>query len=290
VKTKVEVTTAEEFNEAASQGHTRITVTADIPGTVGISSSDIDVRMADGVSVGGLSIGRGIRRIRVKGGRVGANGISMAYPTVYSPSPRTDEAWQIQDVLFDRVEVNADANHTALQLRGNRVAVIRSHLRGGEYAIWSDTSDPLVNSDVIVAGNRLESEGDQSVFRMVGVHNAVAIENRIEDLMLTGRKHSFRVHGESDQVFAARNVLVSGGTMFGTMPGDTIGEMWFVDNEIYHQTEDLFHPDQEKVLMLHAYGNSAFSARSCFLCFDAPDGWEVDDNGLFPYEPPPASE
>ena len=284
----IEVATAEEFNAAAATGHTKILVTADIPSTVSIAASHTEVRMAEGVTVHGLAIAKGVRRIRVRGGRFGAGGIEMAYPTVYFPTKTTDEAWQIQDVLFDGIEVNAAADRTALNLRGHRVAVVNSRLRGGEYAIWSDTTEPLVNSDVIIAGNVLQSEGDQSVLRLVGVHNSVTVENRIEDLLLTGRKHAYRVHGESDQVFAARNVLVNGGTMFGTMPGDVIGEMWFEDNDLHHATEDLFHPEPSTVLRLSAHGNIAFSARSCFLCVQPPAEWDVSDNELLPYEPAPA--
>jgi hypothetical protein len=285
----VEVASAAEFNAAANTPHTKVVVTADIPSTVGIGASDIDVRMADGVTVNGLSIGMDVHRIRVRGGRFGSGGINMAYPTKYYPSKVTDEAWQQTDVLFDAIDVNADAKHSAMQLRGVRVAVINSHLRGGEYAIWSDTSDPLVNSDVIIAGNQLESEGDQCTLRLVGVQNAVTVENRLEDMLLTGHKHVYRVHGESDQVFAARNMLVNGGTMMGTMPGDTVGEIWFEDNELHHTTEDLFHPDPHAVLMLHAHNNVAYSdTRTCFLCFTAPDGWDVADNELLSYEPAPS--
>jgi hypothetical protein len=286
----VEVATAEEFNAAAATAHTKILITADIPSTIGITASHIDVRMVDGVTVHGLSIAKGVRRVRVRGGRFGAGGIEMSYPTVYYPQAATDAAWQIEDVLFDGIEVNAAADKSALTLRGNRVAVINSHLRGGEYAIWSDTTDPLVNSDVIIAGNVLQSEGDQAVLRLVGAHNSVTVDNRIEDLLLTGRKHAYRVHGESDQIFAARNLLVNGGTMFGTMPGDMIGEMWFEDNDFHHVTEDLFHPDADQVLRLRAHGNVAYSARSCFLCFQAPSEWDVDDNELHPYQPAPAAE
>jgi hypothetical protein len=284
----VQVATAEEFNIAASTPRTKIGVTADIPSGVYISASDIDVRMVEGVVVHGLTIGKGLQRIRVRGGRFGAGGINMSYPTEYLPTRITKPEWQIEDVLFDGIEVNADAGHSALNLRGHRVAVINSHLRGGEYAIWSDTTLPLVNSDVIIAGNTLQSEGDQAVLRLVGVYNSVTVDNRIENLLLTGRKHAYRVHGESDQVFAARNTLVNGGTMFGTMPHDMIGEIWFEDSSLHHTTEDLFHPEAGRVLRLHAHGNKAYSARSCFLCFAAPSEWDVADNELFPYEPPPA--
>lgn len=287
---KATVTTAAEFNAAAATPGTKIVVTATIPGKVRISASDIEMRMEDGVSVGGLSIARGARRIHVHDGHFGAGGIAMDYPTVFYPSRITDPEWSIEDVLFENISVEAGPKVSALSLRGNRVAVIESHLRGGDYAIWSDTTAPLVNSDVVIAGNVLEAEGDQATLRQVGVHNSVTVDNRLENLMLTGSKHNYRIHAESDQVFAARNLLVNAGTMFGTMKGDMIGEMWFEDNEIYHVTEDLFHPDRAKVLKLHARGNTAFSARRCFMCFEPPADWDVEDNGLFPYEAAPSSE
>jgi hypothetical protein len=287
VDRRVEVRSAEEFNTAAATPGTRIVVRESIPSVVSISASDVDVRMAAGVSVRGVTIQKGLERIRMRGGRVEGGGITMAYPTEYYPSHDTREQWMIRDVMFDGISVHADADTTALNLRGERVALIKSYLRGGEYAIWSDTSAPLQNSDVIIAGNVLESEGDQCTVRLVGVRHAVTVDNRIEDLMLTGTKHTFRVHGHSDQVFAARNLLVNGGTMFGTMPGDEIGEMWFEDNDMHHATEDLFHPDFRSVAVLHARGNTAYSARACFLCGTARDLWDVTDNALLPYEPAP---
>jgi hypothetical protein len=284
ITNNVEVTTAQEFNEAAAAGHTEILVTRSIPGGVAISGSHVEVRMADGVSVGGLVIDRGARRIRLRGGEYGAGGIMMNYPASYSP-PDVREEWVIHDVLIDGVHVSAAADRSALNLRGERVALINSTLRGGEYAIWSDTSDPLQNSDVIIANNVLQAEGDQATVRLVGVNHAVVVDNRMENLLQAGSKHNFRVHGTSDQVFAAHNLLVNAGSMLATMPGDDVGELWFEDNEIHHVTEDLFNPDPRQLAILHARDNVVYSKRSCFVCFGPSAAWDVEENAVFPYEP-----
>jgi hypothetical protein len=286
---QVEVDTAAEFNSAAASTGTRLLVKASIPSAVTINASDIEVRMAAGVSVGGLTIAKSLRRIRLQGGSYTGTGINMAYPAIYYPTRVDSAAWVIEDVMIDGVNVRANATSTALNLRGNRIAVVRTTARGGEYSVYTGTIASLQSNDLILAGNVLQSEGDQATVRLVAVHHSVTVDNRIENLMLTGRKHAFRVHAASDQVFAARNLLVNGGTMFGTMDGDDIGEMWFDDNVIHHQTDDLFHPDTARVYMLHAIYNSAYSARGCFMCVAKPARWELHDNGLFPYSAPPAT-
>jgi hypothetical protein len=289
IRRQVEARTAAQFNAAAAVAGTRVTVKASIPSAVTINASDIEVRMDAGVSVGGLNITRAQRRIRLHGGSYTGNGISLAYPSNFYPTRVDNPAWVIEDVMIDGVNVRANANATALNVRGNRIAVVRSVARGGEYSVYTGTAASMQNNDIILADNVLQSEGDQAVVRLVAVRHAVTVDNRIENLMLTGSKHAYRVHAASDQVFASRNLLVNGGTMMGTMPGDDLGEIWFDDNVIHHRTEDLFQPDKTRIDTMHAVYNTAYSARRCFVCGATPAGWEMHDNGLFPYSPPPAT-
>jgi hypothetical protein len=289
ISRQVEVRTAAQFNSAAAVAGTRLVVKASIPSAVVINASNIEVRMDPGVSVAGLTIAKALRRIRLQGGSYTGGGINLAYPTNFYPTRVDNPAWVIEDVMIDGVNVRSTATTSALNLRGNRIAVVRSVARGGEYGVYTGTIPSLQSNDLILAGNVLQSEGDQATVRLVGVRHSVTVDNRIENLMLTGSKHAYRVHAISDQVIAARNLLVNGGTMFGTMAGDDIGEMWFEDNVIHHRTDDLFHPDTTRVFMLHAIYNSAYSARTCFMCVSKPASWQMHDNGLFPYTAPPAT-
>ncbi len=289
ISRQLEVRTAAQFNSAANVAGTRVIVKASIPSAVTINASNIEVRMDPGVSVAGLNITKAQRRIRLQGGSYTGSGISLAYPSTFYPSRVDNPAWVIEDVMIDGVTVRANANSTALNVRGNRIAVVRSVARGGEYGVYTGTAASVQNNDIILADNVLQSEGDQATVRLVAVRHAVTVDNRIENLMLTGSKHAYRVHAVSDQVFAARNLLVNGGTMMGTMPGDDIGELWFDDNVIHHRTEDLFQPDKTRIHTVHAISNTAYSARSCFVCGATPAGWDMHDNGLFPYSAPPAT-
>jgi hypothetical protein len=286
---QVEARTAAQFNSAAAVAGTRVLVKTSIPSAVTINASNIEVRMDPGVSVAGLTIARSQRRIRLLGGSYTGGGINLAYPSNFYPTRVDNPAWVVEDVMIDGVNVRSTASTSALSLRGNRIAVVRSVARGGEYGVYTGTIAGLQSNDLILAGNVLQSEGDQATVRLVAVRHSVTVDNRIENLMLTGNKHAYRVHAASDQVFAARNLLVNGGTMFGTMAGDAIGEMWFEDNVIHHRTDDLFHPDTTRVYMLHAIYNSAYSARTCFMCVGKPARWVMHDNGLFGYTAAPAT-
>lgn len=286
---QVEVRTAAQFNSAAAVSGTRVLVKASIPGAVTINASNIEVRMDPGMSVAGLTVAKSQRRIRLLGGSYTGGGINLAYPSNFYPTRVDNPAWVIEDVMIDGVNVRSTASTSALSLRGNRIAVVRSVARGGDYGVYSGTIAGLQSNDIVLAGNVLQSEGDQATVRLVAVRHSVTVDNRIEMLMLTGSKHAYRVHAASDQVFAARNLLVNGGTMFGTMDGDAIGEMWFEDNVIHHRTADLFHPDTARVYMLHASYNSSYSARTCFMCGAKPARWVMSANGMFPYTAPPTT-
>ena len=111
----------------------------------------------------------------------------------------------------------------------------------------------------------------------------------VDNVLRNEFKHTYRVHGRSDLAYAARNTFINTGVMFGTMPNDQIGEIWFEDNTFFHRQNDLFHPGPGRVARLHAAGNKAHtSTRRCFCCEQASEGWRFDKNELLPYREPPS--
>lgn len=281
----VDVRTLSEFNQAAAVAGTLITIKTAISGRGTLNASDIEIQMDDGASLGGLFINRSMKRISLNGGQYTGT-IEMALPSTFWPSRVDNPAWAIEDVMIDGIEVRAP--DTAIFLRGHRVAVLRSFAHAGEYSVFSDTASNDSNTDVIIAGNDFESEGKQATVRLIGVRNSVTVDNRLTDLLLTGEKHNYRVHGVSDQVYAARNELVNAGTMLGTMGGDDIGHLWFDDNTFHHKTPDLFNPDTSKIHVLHAHNNVAYTdVWSCFYCRSTPSAWDLGNNAVHPYQPPP---
>src|SRR5882672_7794104 len=64
----VDVSTSADFNKAAAVDGTMITVKAAIAGHVAINASDIEVRMDDSASLGGLTINRSVKRVALLGG------------------------------------------------------------------------------------------------------------------------------------------------------------------------------------------------------------------------------
>jgi hypothetical protein len=189
--------------------------------------------------------------------------------------------------MIDGISVKSTSS-SALLVRGHRVAVLRSFAYGADYAIYSDAITNDQGSNIIIAGNNLQAEGRQATLRLISVRNAVTVNNRITDLMLTGTKHDYRVHGTSDQVYAAHNELVNGGVMMGTMSGDSVGHVWFDANTMHHKTADLFNISTSTVSALHAHDNAVYSdVWTCMVCGKSPSGWDVANNVVKPYTNPP---
>jgi hypothetical protein len=287
VTRSVNVSTLADFNRAASVAGTLITITAMISGSGTINASDIEVHMAAGASLGGLYINKNIKRIALYGGSY-TNTIEFALASQFWPPPRVDNpAWVIEDVMMDGINVRS-ATNTALFIRGHRVALLRSFAYAADYAVYVDTINQDQTSNLIIAANNLQAEGRQATQRMWNVRNSVTVDNRLTDLLLTGSKHNYRVHGVSDQVFAARNELVNAGVMLATIDGDDVGHLWFNNNTFHHNTADLFNPDRTRLHVLQARNNVAYTnVWSCFYCLGPLAGWDLANNVIKPYQPPP---
>jgi hypothetical protein len=283
----VDVKTIGDFNKAAATPGTLITVKGHVAGSGNISASDIEVHMDDGASLDGLTIARAVKRIALVGGTYNGT-IEMSIASQFYPTRADNPAWIIEDMMIDGVHARSTSG-TALFVRGTRVAVLNSFLHGADYGIWGDSINQ--NLDVIVANNQIEAEGRQATVRFVSVNHLVAVDNRFTDLLQTGEKHNFRIHGTSDNVFAARNELVNSGTMIATMPDDSVGHVWFENNTFHHKTPDLFNMDRTQLHVLDAHNNVAYTnVWSCFYCGSAPSGWSVGGNTIKPYTNPPAAK
>jgi hypothetical protein len=272
---EVEVRTLDEFQEAASVEGTRVVIKADFGGNQGyayVRASDVEVAMDPGVRVAAkLGIAGGSQRVRVLGGH---------YEGVMISSDLGENF--CSDIMLDGITIESPTS--AFELRGSRIAVIRSTVTAGEYSVYTDAlhGDEL-NSDYIVAGNVFDSANEATV-RLTSVINSVTVDNQLTN----NGKHNYRVHGMSSRSFAARNVLITSGTLLGTMPGDALVEAWFNDNTFYHTTPDLFHPDAATVDVLHAHDNIAYTdVWTCFLCSSIPGTWDLQNNQIMAYRPPP---
>jgi hypothetical protein len=120
---------------------------------------------------------------------------------------------------------------------------------------------------------------------MVDVRRSVVVDN----ILSNPQKHNYRVEGHSDLAFAARNTLVDAGVMLASQPGDDVGTVWFQDNVIHAQTESLLKVDEPpgtKLRRFVATDNTVYSDRHrCFLCINAPAGWDVPEHTIQPYQP-----
>lgn len=113
----------------------------------------------------------------------------------------------------------------------------------------------------------------------------------VDNVLCNPQKHNYRVEGRSDLVFAARNTLVDAGLMLASQPGDDVGTVWFRENVLHHRTPSLLvvdDPPGSKLQRFVAGGNTIYSDDwDCFLCVEAPAGWDVDGQTILPYQPHP---
>ncbi len=289
---QVSVSTADQFNAAAAIAGSRITIAQSFSGDLNVSASDIDVVAASGVQLGRLVVNRGVRRIRFTGGQFSQ--IEVQSPMVYWPTQMTDPNLFIEDVMFDGVSVvtprTGSEQLIAFNIQGRRIAIVRSATSAWAYSVWSGASSSLPSEDIILAGNTFVSDGGEATVRLVNVRRSVTVENRMTNgtPSMENSKHNYRVHGISTDAYAARNVLVHSGTMNGTMEGDQITRMWFIDNTFYQLRPDLFNMDLARISNLTAYGNTAYSnLHTCYACSGVAGSWDVRENGLLPYRTAP---
>lgn len=259
---------------------TRLHIRTDIDWLI-LGADDLEVVVDDGVRVGRVFVEQGHKRIRFVGGTYGQ--IELQIPGRYFPPPEEwRERWMVEDVLFERVRVVSDTD-TAFLLRGRRIAIVQSVVEARRYAIWCGDTDRFRSQDVILAGNRLECDGEEATVRLVDVLRSVVVDNWLTNPV----KHNYRVHGRSDLNFAARNTLVDAGVMLASMPGDDLGAAWFLDNAIHNATESLLVVDEDRVRHLELTDNEVFSDRwSCFWCDPVPEGWVVERNIVTAYRAP----
>jgi hypothetical protein len=261
---------------------TRVVVGGPIERIV-VRADDVEIRGSSSARVEHVLIERGRRRVRVAGGRFGT--IELHVPAQHVPPPPSWRSeWMVEDVTIDGVEI--EAADTAFLVRGRRIAILRSHVTAARYSVWCGDTEDLQTEELVLAGNRFTSAGPESTVRLVSVRRAVVVDNVLSNTL----KHDFRVHGESDEVVFARNQLLNTGIMVGSMEGDRIGSVWILDNALHHRAPSLIEVPRERVRRLIARGNRVFSDEwDCFVCGRARSGWQVVDNVVSPYRPPPPS-
>jgi hypothetical protein len=189
----------------------------------------------------------------------------------------------VEDVIIDGVQITAPKS--AIEAYGRRIAVLNSEIQAQHYSLWSGAVMGIGSEDILIARNRMTSAGAEATVRLVDVLRSVTVDNVLRNNI----KHTYRVHGRSDLAYAGRNIFIHTGVMFGTMPNDHLGSIWFEDNTFFHRQNDLFHPGLGRVARLHADGNKAHTATfRCFCCMQGPATWRLGRNELLPYrEPPP---
>jgi uncharacterized protein YegP (UPF0339 family) len=264
--------------------HTRYLIETEVNRLV-VGASDVAIAVAEEARVGSAFVEREVARVRFDGGRYGS--IELAVPADFTTDPPTwREAWLVADVLVEGVDI--DAPDGGLILRGKRIAVLSSRIHARRYPIWVGDTDDFRSEDVIVADSELVADGPEATLRMVSVLRSVVVDN----VLSNPQKHNYRVEGASDLAFAARNTLVDAGLMLASQPGDDVGTVWFRENVLHHRTHSLLvvdDPPGSQLRRFVASDNTVYSDDwDCFLCVEAPAGWDVVEHTIRPYQPYPA--
>jgi hypothetical protein len=279
VQTEAKAATLAQFAEATMISGAHVHVTASLMGDAVVKGSDILVTMDDGVEIQHLVVDHACKRVMLKGGRYGA--VTLSLPAQYAPTKNARPDWVIEDVIIDGVEVRSP--ETAFEIYGRRIAIVRSQTHAGTYSVWCGPVFDFRSEDVIIAGNRFDSAGPEATVRLVSVVRSVTVDNVLRNT----RKHNYRVHGDSEYAYAARNMLINSGAMLGTMDEDHINKLWFDDNTFFQQTEDLFNPSRERIGWLHAEGNTAYDNGHDTFLREPPPRWNIGRNKVLPYKAPP---
>jgi hypothetical protein len=169
-------------------------------------------------------------------------------------------------------------------VRGLRIAIVGSDVTAGRYSVWCGDTASFQSEDLILLDNVFRSAGPEATVRFVSVLRSATVGN----IMSNTLKHNYRIHGVSDLNYAAHNLLVNTGVMFGRMEGDSLNRVFFDDNTFHHTAPDLLNPDTA-IRALSAHDNVAYTnVWSQFYAGSVMPGWDLANNVIRPYQPPPA--
>lgn len=242
IEHEVEIVSSTQIEDRWRGSNTRLRVRVDLDWLV-LDADDLEVVVDDGVRIGRVFIARSRKRIRFEGGSYGQ--IELALPGQYVPAPpEWREEWMVEDVMFRRVHV-APETDSGFLLRGKRIAILHSVVESVLYGIWLGDTDRFQSEDIILAGNRIESDRESTI-RFENVLGAILVNNWIQN----PSKATVSIHGRSDDVVLARNTLVDGGLSIGILDVDALGDVWVIDNTLHHTTGNLLATIPDRVRRL----------------------------------------
>ncbi|MCR9260766.1 MAG: Ig domain-containing protein [Pseudomonadaceae bacterium] len=216
------VSSASAFNAAAAIDGTEITVTQSFSGNINVTADDIDVVMANNITISGrltinsFSASGRLNRIRFTGGNFAAGSI-LIHP--------------VNDLMLKDVYFDTDSNLASEGLndfRGNsansgiagwdRIALVNTtinHVNGsstGDYAFYAASRNNSTN--LIFANVKLRAQGQ--VHRVIQLSKYIIVDSTFNDD--GGASSAFRIHGDGGT--ATNEVYMADSMVRGTMKID----------------------------------------------------------------------
>ncbi|MEQ8483729.1 MAG: hypothetical protein RIB46_05155 [Pseudomonadales bacterium] len=143
------------------------------------------------------------------------------------------------DIMFNNVVMDQMFGVFTGFASSSRVAFINSTIRSFQYASFSQGQSGHTFSDFIIANCDLEGgypSGAESTIRWQNMTRGILVDNRVWN----GGKHTFRVHINSDLIYARGNQFENTGFMSDNHPSNggvrQADRLWLVENVWYHRS------------------------------------------------------
>ncbi|MEQ8892220.1 MAG: hypothetical protein RID93_31530, partial [Sandaracinaceae bacterium] len=280
ISREVTVRSRAELLRETSVSGSRVRVEGDLgAGALQLRADDVEVIAPRTSHLGALTVGRGVKRVRVVGGVWSS--IEIEPPATWSPRFEARAEWLAEDIWFSHVTVDAD--EIALKVRGRRVVVAHSDLTASRHALWVGDTYDAQTEDLTLYDTVLDAVGGQATAQ---VHDAARVVFFHSQLIHPSRP-ALEAHGRVEGLFVADSVFVHGGAVLGGQAEDAVSDVRFEHDIFHHDVGALFAPDGrvDGVVAQHnlAYSDLADAFHNGAMGRD----WVMRDNQVQPYRAVP---
>lgn len=226
----VSASTFSALQSAVNAGARRITYTGVSSSGLAIGSDDVWVEMAEGSSIGNVSIMDGTHRVRISA--IAPRTASVGHISVGSFST---------DVLFRGLNVGAATGNAAINIWDTRrIAFVGCdvQLQNNYFALWAGSGvGSHASQDVIIANTRVRGNGQFGSMRLQHITRLIIVDSRA-DTRNTGYA-SLRLEYNTNSAWVRNFEGMGGGFTLDPQVGSshptaTVHDITYYDTNVYH--------------------------------------------------------